>query len=240
MRLFNLRRRVGYAEVEEAHGQRLASAPEVDEVSDFDCEADQVDNQQDAAERRGPSLAVVVAGGGDGGTDDSRHDAHRDAHDEALDDYGHKTDPESPVAPRRRVADAGGGLLHGKTAAHGRGRRGVAAGWRGRRRVAPRWGRRRRQVAGRGGWVLHLSPAPQLVVTIVPAILSWIACFWGSHSCHSQPMAPMMQPVKPTSSTQMKPRRAALPMVGYCPVCMSRTLNPKGIMPIEAPRELHK
>src|SRR5258708_31663333 len=120
MRLFNLRRRVGYAEVEEAHGQRLASAPEVDEVSDFDWEADQVDHQQDAAERRGPSLAVVVAGGCDGGTDDSRHDAHRDAHDEAVDDDGHKTDPESPVAHLRRVAEAGGGLLHGITAAHRR------------------------------------------------------------------------------------------------------------------------
>jgi hypothetical protein len=38
----------------------------------------------------------------------------------------------------------------------------------------------------------------------------------------------------------MKPRSAALPIVGYWPVAMSRTLKPNGIIPIDAPRVLQK
>lgn len=55
----------------------------------------------------------------------------------------------------------------------------------------------------------------QLVVTIVPAILSWIACFCGSQSIQSHPSAPTRQKVKAYSRVQMNPRRAALPIVGY-------------------------
>src|SRR6267143_5440838 len=77
----------------------------------------------------------------------------------------------------------------------------------------------------------------QLVVTIVRAILSWIACFCGSQSIQSHPSAPTRLKVKAYSRVKMNPRRAALPIVGYWPVAMSRTLKPKGIIPIEAPPE---
>ncbi len=59
------------------------------------------------------------------------------------------------------------------------------------------------------------SPFCQETVTMVPATLSWTACFCGSHSIHSHPIAPTMQIVNAYSTIQMTARRAALPMVGY-------------------------
>lgn len=59
------------------------------------------------------------------------------------------------------------------------------------------------------------SPFGQETVTMVPATLSWIACFCGSHSIHNHPIAPTMQTVNAYSTIQMTARRAALPMVGY-------------------------
>ncbi len=59
------------------------------------------------------------------------------------------------------------------------------------------------------------SPFCQETVTMVPATLSWTACFCGSHNIHSHPIAPTMQIVNAYSTIQMTARRAALPMVGY-------------------------
>src|SRR5207237_4043229 len=41
----------------------------------------------------------------------------------------------------------------------------------------------------------------ELVVTIVPATLSWTACLGGSHRCQRQPLAPIMRRVSPTAPT---------------------------------------
>src|SRR5450759_1621326 len=213
--------RIRDAEVEQAHGQRLTFAPEVDEVTDFEDQADQVNQQHDAVDLRAGRLAVVT-GGCDHPTNDAKHDADRDTHNEAVDEYGHETDPESAIAHLRRTVCR---HRRGSVPAGQRGRRLVAAAGRRRRRIAAArrrrgriaaTGRVRRKVAGRWRWwILHAGSLLQDVVTIVPAILSWTACFCGSHSCHSQPMAPMMQNVRTTSRTQMNPRSAALPIVGY-------------------------
>src|SRR4030088_2051170 len=83
----------------------------------------------------------------------------------------------------------------------------------GRRRRAEVVGDSRRMAAAVGS--AFSSPFSQETVTMVPATLSWIACFCGSHSIHSHPIAPTMQSVNAYSTIQMTARRAALPMVGY-------------------------
>src|SRR5229473_6408259 len=207
--------------MQQPHPDGLAGrAPEIYPVAESDRQSKEIkENERAPEQRRGGAvraLAVGVAGGCKqtaGGGENAEEDAERDAEQEPVDEPGYDPDPEPGV---------------GRLAAVGR---------RGSRRV----GRRRRHITGRRRWwILHARLQGQETVTIVPATLSWMACFCGSHNCHSQPTAPMMQIVKPTSSVQINPRRAALPKLGNCPVAMSRTLNPNGIIPIDCPRLLQK
>lgn len=93
------------------------------------------------------------------------------------------------------------------------GSRWMAAGEAESRRMAEVVADSRRMAAVVGS--AFSSPFSQETVTMVPATLSWIACFCGSHSIHSHPIAPTMQSVNAYSTIQMTARRAALPMVGY-------------------------
>src|SRR5229473_2441380 len=204
--------------MQQSHPDGLAGrAPEIDPVAESHRQSKEIEENERAPEqRRGGAVRALVVGVASGckqtpgGGENAKEDAERDAEQEPVDEPGHNPDPEPGV---RSLA----------------GRR--------RRRIV----RRRRHITGRRRWwILHARLQGQETVTIVPATLSWMACFCGSHNCHSQPTAPMMQIVKPTSSVQMNPRRAALPKLGNCPVAMSRTLNPNGIIPIDCPRLLQK
>ena len=104
------------------------------------------------------------------------------------------------------------------------------------------WGPLRGQWAALGAEdpATAFADAPPLVVTIVPATLSWIPWRIGSQNIQSQPTAPMMQIVKPSSSHQMNPRSTEAPRLGNWPVFLSLTRKPKTIIPMLWPRELRK
>src|SRR5229473_402289 len=172
--------------MQQPHPDGLAGrAPEIYPVAESDRQSKEIkENERAPEQRRGGAVRALAVGvaGGCKQTAGGRENAKKDAERDAE---------QEPVDEPGYNADPEPGVRRLAGRRH----------WR----VVRRW----RHITGRRR-ILHARLQGQETVTIVPATLSWMACFCGSHSCHSQPIAPMMQIVKPTSIVQDEPAQSRL------------------------------